>query len=121
MLQTTLKRWLEVTAWNKEYWSDVRQLANSLKADGCTGVADIFKWTCLEHDIHYRTHKLIYGQEIEKSEADYIFRIRIYQTPMSLVKYIVAWTRWLGVAVVFKSVSQKAWNTYGGTKTINPK
>lgn len=115
----SLKNWLKGTAWDLEYWGNVRAFAKLLKSDGCSGVPDTFKWTCLEHDVHYRTHHLVGGTSLSKQDADYILRIRVQQTQMSLLKYPISWIRWLGVAVIFRKVSLKAWNTYGGTKAFN--
>lgn len=99
MTRKQLNAWLDETAWDKMYWSDVHLFANALGADGCTGVVDYLKWTCLEHDVHYRTHKMIGGEEIAKREADYIFRVRIQQGSGLGVCSPIAWIRWLGVKV----------------------
>ena len=104
-----LDKWLRDTAWDREYWSGVHTLASTLKSDGCTGVPDWFKWTCLEHDCHYRTHQSLSGSPLSKEDADYILRVRIQQCDMSILKWPISWIRWFGVAVVFKKISQNAW------------
>ena len=119
MNQRYLDNWLKETAWDKPYWSDVHAVAMALKADGCSGVPDSFVWTCLEHDCHYRTHKLLNGMKLTKREADYILRVRVQQTDMSILKWPVSWVRWLGVAVIFKSVSQRAWKDMGGAGKLH--
>lgn len=103
-----LNAWLESTAWDKSYWSTVRAKATALKSDGCTGVADYLVWTCLEHDCHYRAHKMLDGTDIDKATADYIFRVRIQQgSPLGSLSP-VSWIRWLGVS--WLPAAQKAWN-----------
>ena len=51
-----LNEWLEETAWDKDYWRNIGLTAEMLESDGCSGVPDWFIWSCLEHDVHYRTH-----------------------------------------------------------------
>lgn len=115
MTKTELDRWLDETAWDKPYWSDVRIVAEALNADGCSGIPDTFVWSCLEHDVFYRTHRFINGGAVTKKIADYCLRVRIQQTQMSLLKWPISWIRWLGVAVLFSGVSQKAWDALDGT------
>ena len=106
MTRMELNKWLKLTAWDKPYWGDVHVIANALSADGCTGVVDYLYWTCLEHDIHYRLHKMLNGREIVKRDADYIFRVRIQQGSGMGVFSPIAWIRWFGVKVF----GGKAWN-----------
>ena len=113
--QERLDKFIDTTAWDKPYWIDIRALATNLDADGCSGVPDTFVWSCLEHDVHYRTHKFVYGAVITKREADYILRRRVQQTQMSILKWPISWIRWFGVAVIFRRVSQDAWDSFGGT------
>lgn len=106
-----LEGWLLATANDPSYWAAIYAEAKKLNADGCTGVLDIFRWTCLEHDIHFRTHKFLDGTPITFDEANYVFRVRIKQTPLSWnpltwIKYPVSWTRWAGVTALGK----RAWN-----------
>lgn len=115
MTQEQLDKWIEETAWDKPYWSDVHTIALALNSDGCSGVPDTFVWSCLEHDVHYRRHRFICGSAISKAQADYVLRRRIQQTQMSLIKWPLSWIRWLGVAVIFRGVAQRAWDAYDGT------
>ena len=115
MTQAELDKFIDATAWDKPYWNDVHALARSLAADGCSGVPDTFVWTCLEHDCFYRLHRHINGEEISKMQADYTLRRRVQQTQMSILKWPISWIRWFGVAVVFRRVSQHAWDSFGGT------
>ena len=105
LTKEALDYWLKVTAWDKLYWSDVNGLAIQLKADGCTGVVDYLAWTCMEHDIHYRTHGMVYGHPLTKEEADYIFRVRIQQGSSFGRLSPISWIRWIGVRVF----GSKAW------------
>jgi hypothetical protein len=100
-----MKLWLDHTAWDKLYWSDVRERAIELESDGCTGVPQWLIWTCWEHDIHYRTHKMLDGTMIDKRTADYIFRVRIQQGSGFGVLSPVSWWRWIGVRMLAK----RAW------------
>ena len=61
------------------YWLEVREIAASIDADGCSWVLDFYVESCLEHDIHYRTHHWIDGTPITKEEADLRFRDVIRQ------------------------------------------
>lgn len=107
-----LDDWLARSAYYAPYWEKVWQRAEELKADGCTGVLDLWVWTCMEHDIHFRTHHLLNGQPLSFSQANYIFRQRILQVhtkfnqPLTWIKWFSAWLRWAGVSAFGRS----AWN-----------
>lgn len=105
---TNLEKWLKDTAWDKLYWSDIETKSIELDSDGCSGVPDIFVWSCMEHDCHYRTHRFLWGEEITKEQADYIFRVRIQQCHMSLLKWPISWIRWLGLK--YLPAAQTAWD-----------
>lgn len=109
MTKTEREQWLEATAWNKIYWSEIRTWANNLKSDGCTGVADWMVWACLEHDCHYRMHHDLKGNVLTKAEADYIFRVRMQQGSALGVLSPISWWRWAAVSVL----GRKAWNHDG--------
>ena len=115
MTQEQLDAWINDTAWDKPYWNDVHTFAEALDSDGCSGVPDTFAWACLEHDCFYRRHKHIGGEDISKSQADYVLRRRVQQTQMSLLKWPISWIRWFGVAILFRRASQRAWDSFGGT------
>ena len=100
-----LDLWLKATAWDKRYWSDVMERAHALNADGCTGVPDYLVWTCMEHDVHFRTHRFMYGEPIDFATANYVFRVRIQQASGLGAFSPVAWWRWAAVACFGK----KAW------------
>lgn len=109
MKTADLTRFLQSTAWDRVYWSDIRLWADMLKSDGCTGVPDWMLWTCLEHDCHYRSHHLspLYGgQPLGKAEADYILRVRMQQSSAWGVFYWRSWVRWAGVW----AFGRKAWS-----------
>lgn len=101
-----ISKWLEDTAWDKEYWADIKSLAQTLKSDGCTGVPDWMVWTCWEHDIHYRTHRTIDGDYLTRKDADYILRVRIQQSSGFKIFSPISWWRWAGVRVL----ARKAWH-----------
>jgi len=88
------------------YWLLVRERARRLESDGCSGVPDFYLDACLEHDIHYRTHRWINGMSIFKSEADARFRQVIQSRSVLGVMSPMSWWRWLAV----KSFGKKAWD-----------
>jgi hypothetical protein len=79
------------------YWAKVHVLASQLGSDGCTGVPDIYRDACYEHDIHYKTGKTIYGVALTRRDADAIFRERLQEMSFLGVFSPTAWTYWLGV------------------------
>ena len=87
------------------YWLQIRVRASKLKSDGCSGVPDFYLDGCLEHDIHYRTHKWLDDEPIFKSEADERFR-RVIQarSPFGRISPM-SWWRWFAV----KTFGRKAW------------
>lgn len=103
---TLSDKWILDTADDKAYWRRVGIEAARLQSDGCTGVVDYLRWTCLEHDIHYRTHRFISGAPITFKEANYLFRRRIQQSSPLRVFSPVSWIRWAGVSLFGK----KAWH-----------
>jgi hypothetical protein len=113
MDRLTLDVWLNETAWHKPYWCEVENIACALHSDGCTGVVDWFVWTCWEHDIHYRTHKMLCGCPLDWSTANYILRVRIQQSSWLKHWSPLAWIRYWGVQFFLAKVSKQAWNNYG--------
>lgn len=82
---------------NEEYWKKVRERARKLGSDGCTLVAEWKQDCCYEHDMHCRTKMDIYGNKVERFEADYLFR-KCIQDRVSL-RFLSprSWIRWMGV------------------------
>lgn len=96
--KTALKQWLSETRSHPVYWARVRTQALELGANGCSGVPEFYAEACLEHDIHYRTGKLVDGGYLLlRAEADWIFRCRIQQRSWFCLFSPMAWWRWLGV------------------------
>lgn len=85
---------------NDLYWHQIRVLAARLDSDGCTGVADFYLDACLEHDVHWRTGKTIYGDRISTRESNARFR-RVIQdrSPFGRLSPM-SWWRWAAVSVV---------------------
>ena len=52
------------------YWERVRDKAAELGSDGCTGVTNIYRDCCLEHDCHYALGTTLDGTPITRKEAD---------------------------------------------------
>lgn len=88
------------------YWTRVRNVAQSLDSDGCTGVPDFYADACAEHDVHYRTHQTIFGEPITRAEADAWLRRRIQQRSVFQCFSPMAIWRWVGVRLFGK----RAWD-----------
>lgn len=102
--------WVGYTEKDTLYWMRVKKEALRLKSDGCTGVPDWFRRACLEHDVHYRTHRRINGNiSLCKEEADYIFKVRMQHLSWFGRFSPMAWWRWMAV----KTFGRKAWNKGG--------
>lgn len=81
------------------YWDHVRTAAAMLQSDGCTGVKDVYVDSCLEHDIHWRTGRTIYGVPITKQQANERFR-RVIQSRSKLGRFSpLSWWRFGAVSV----------------------
>lgn len=79
------------------YWDRVRARARELGSDGCTAVPDFYLDSCLEHDIHYRTHAWLDGSPITRSQADQRFREVIQSRSWFGVASPMSWWRWAGL------------------------
>lgn len=99
MTQVELFRFLERTAWDHVYWECIERRAKELKSDGCTGTGEWFRASCLEHDIHTRTHKTFFDDPITFQQAAYAIRRRVQQASVLGVFSPVSWVRWLGVEI----------------------
>ena len=82
------------------YWVLVREASYDLDSDGCTGIPDFYLDACLEHDVHYRTHRWIDGTPIVRAEADARFRQVMQSRSMLGTASPMAWWRWLGVRLM---------------------
>ncbi len=91
-----------------DYWKQVRFVAGQVKADGCTGVSDIFLDSCLEHDIHWRLGTTIYQVPITTAQANRRFR-KVIQSRSLLGRFSpVSWVRWVGVTVGARVLSHRS-------------
>jgi hypothetical protein len=45
LLKEDIDIWLDETAWARLYWDAIYYRAEELKADGCTGVLDLWVYT----------------------------------------------------------------------------
>lgn len=102
--------WITNTDDDMRYWRRVRVRATELRSDGCSGVPDFYKDACLEHDIHYRTHRYMSGDPIDKQTADLILKRRIQSWSLFGSYSPMAWWRWKYLTYG----AQDAWDTYGG-------
>jgi len=82
--------------WELEpYRKRVKAEAARIGSDGCSGVPDFYWIICLEHDIHYATHKDFFtGAPLTKEDADRYLKWGIQyhsslgrQSPMALWRY----------------------------------
>jgi len=66
-----IERWETPPAYGVDYADQVREEANRIRSDGCSGVLDLYVDVCYEHDIHYATHCCFYlGDELTQEDAD---------------------------------------------------
>lgn len=79
------------------YWERVQQRAAELESDGCSGVPNFYLLACLEHDIHYRTHRTLYDEPITRAEADARFRQVIQMLSVLGQLSPMSWWRWAAV------------------------
>lgn len=82
---------------NSVYWDHVYAKGAELKTDGCSFVSQAFHQCCVEHDVHYRTHKRLDGSAITRAEADKRFRECMQMRSRFGVLSPMAWWRWAGV------------------------
>lgn len=82
-------------------WILIRALAADLKSDGCTGVKDFFKDSCLYHDVLCRTGVDPFtGQPVTAADCDYALRKAI-QDRSKLGRFdLISWGRWAGVRLL---------------------
>lgn len=93
------------SGYDLSYWSQIYTKAKEIEANGCTGVSEIYRDSCYEHDIHYGTGKTIYGKPLTRGDADAIFWERIVELSPLGVFSPVGWIRWMGV----RMFGSKAW------------
>ena len=88
------------------YWILVKKRALELHSNGCTDALDVYVEVCWEHDIHYRMHHTIQGDEIMRGEADARLRAGIRdRSPFGLLSPSALW-RWIAV----RSFGAHAWS-----------
>lgn len=89
------------------YWFQVRLVADLLQSDGCTGVAEIYQDSCLEHDIHWRTGATIFGVPLTTAQANRRFRL-VIQSRSRLGRFSpLSWWRYAGVTFGALFISHK--------------
>jgi hypothetical protein len=82
---------------NPDYWRRVRDRADALGSDGCSGVPEWHHDCCLEHDVHYRTGMDINGMALTRQEADALFRECLRRRSVFSFYSPLSWWRWAGV------------------------
>lgn len=103
-----------------KYWIRIKELAEDLHSDGCTGVSQFRAKACLEHDVHYRTGRwwfvsrltgrLSPGEPITRKEADHRFRVVLQRMSRFGRWSPMAWWRWAGVRIL--PFTKRAWKNY---------
>ena len=82
------------------YWKAVEVRAAELATDGCSGpTLPVRVFACREHDIHYRTHKTIFGRPVTRKQADVVFRERHQAVSWFGYASPMAWWRWAGLRI----------------------
>jgi hypothetical protein len=81
------------------YWFQVRIIADMMRSDGCTGVAEFYRDSCLEHDIHWRTGRTIHGLPLTTAQSNTRFRL-VIQSRSRLGRFSpLSWWRYVGVSI----------------------
>lgn len=94
---------------DENYWNAIIEIAETSNFDGCTGVPDFYLLACLEHDLHYREHKTLYGESLTQSEADKRFRLVVQSLSYFGVLSPMSWWRWIGLSLL----GRFAWDAKG--------
>lgn len=89
------------------YWDRVREKADELGSDGCTGGSAVFRDCCMLHDIHWRTGRTIDGEPISPREANKRFRSCMQSRSRFGWWSPVAWWRWAVVSLIRQPKEQK--------------
>ena len=94
---------------HRDFWQRVRDKADFLGTDGCTGVGPLFRDCCRLHDVMYRTHRSMSGRYITRGEADRRFLCCMqnrswfgWWSPVARLRYWAV--RWFG---------QSSWDKWG--------
>ena len=94
-------KWFEESMGLKEkaerrYFERIRDKAAELGSDGCTGGTGAFKDCCREHDVHWRTGRMLDGTPISPRAANRRFLACMrnhsrfgYYSPMALIRFVV--------------------------------
>jgi hypothetical protein len=112
-----------VTQASSAYWDWVREQAQLIKADGCSGVPEINRVCCLEHDLAYFygrspqaafvTKSWSLAAKCSRSDADARFReCNEDHSKLSRASLLAKW-RWLGVRV-------GGWNAWRKHRQVRP-
>jgi len=83
----------------------MRERAEAVGSDGCTGVPEWHRDCCLEHDVHYRTGQTLTGVPINRAEADAVFRECLRRRSRLSWYSPLSWWRWAGVRVFGRKAS----------------
>jgi hypothetical protein len=98
-----------MTVLNSAYQAWVEKEAVRIKSDGCTGVTQMFRECCLEHDLAYRHHRdprtaFLHGwyeaNLMTREQADKRFRLCMQKRSWFGAYSPVSWIRWMGVRLL---------------------
>lgn len=92
--QEYCRRWCDPA-----YAERVHQEALRIFSDGCSGVTQIYRVVCEEHDIHYATHcDFVTGHPISEEDADLMLRWGIQYHSWLGRASLIAWIRYIGLS-----------------------
>ena len=103
-----LKRWQDPA-----YPTRVHAEALRIYSDGCSGVTQLYRVVCEEHDVGYATHRdFATGQVITEEDADLMLRWGIQHFSWLGRWSLVAWVRYTGLSKVEGlGLGSAAWRT----------
>ncbi|KKN65020.1 hypothetical protein LCGC14_0485770 [marine sediment metagenome] len=95
------------------YKNRVKAEAAWIGSDGCSGVPDFYWIVCLEHDIHYATHRdFLTGAPLTKEDADRYLRWGIqYHSSLGRQSPMALWRWWALSKKKGMGLGSRAWET----------
>jgi len=107
------ERWENPPSYGVDYADLVREEANQIRSDGCSGVADFYEIVCFEHDIHYATHRCFYlGDVLTQEDADRYLRWGIqYHSFLGRWSPMAWWRYWALSRKKGLGLGRQSWET----------
>lgn len=79
---------------------DFDKVATYITSDGCTGVTDFYRETCIEHDFYFATRRDFEGNPISFAETNARFRKAIQRKSKLRWFSPMSYWRWLAVSIL---------------------